>query len=299
MAFYHRGLRASARKLRPDRVVEAARVLADDDVLLLDWVNQGPVSTNWGDAIAPVLAERLSGRRVVNQRDVLNLGGRTVYTGIGSMLATVRSRTLEVWGSGFISTGSSLQCRPRAVHAVRGPLTRRKLLDSGVDCPALYGDPALLFPLLYQPTVDKQYELGVIPHWKDADLPVVEKIRSWPNVAVIDIRAGITEVIDQISRCESIASSALHGLVAAHGYGIPGSWIKFSDRPGGDDFKYRDYLAAKGEHDAEPLVMTDGTTRADVLASIRPYSTEIDLDAFLDACPFLDREAARAHDVAV
>ena len=91
------------------------------DLLLLDWVNRGPVKENWGDAIAPVIGASLSGRPIANRRDIVNLRRRVPYTTIGSMLATLDQPGFEVWGTGFISTNATLKAAPSRVHAVRGP----------------------------------------------------------------------------------------------------------------------------------------------------------------------------------
>lgn len=290
MAVYHLGLRATARKLTPRRLADTVRVVLSDEVLVVDWVNRGPVRENWGDAVAPLLVERLSGRPVVNHRDVFTPRSRTVYTTIGSMLGTVDAPRVTVWGSGFVDSRATLRCRPERVCAVRGPLTRAKLLDAGVDCPEVYGDPALLFPRIHRPERTAEFELGVIPHFREHELDEVDRMRSWDGVHVIDIRGGIRHVADQINRCRRIASSSLHGLVAADAYGIPAAWVRITDRPAGDGFKFRDYLASTGGRAEPPLEVTTSTTRDDVLERIEPAPMEVDVDGFLDACPFLDRQ---------
>lgn len=283
-----RGLRSKARRFTPPRLASAVRALREKDVLFVDWVNRGPVSTNWGDAIAPHLVEELSGRPVVNQRDVLNLAHRPVYTTIGSMLGSVTAQGVTVWGSGFVNSGLSMKAPPRQVCAVRGPLTRSRLLETGIECPEVFGDPALLYPYIYRPPQTREFRLGVIPHFKETEMPSARRFSAEEGVLVIDIRAGITEVADQINRCESIASASLHGLVAGHAYGIPSIWIRFSDRPGGDGFKFRDYLESVGHDGDDPLVVDSTTTAEEVLARFTFDGPRFNLDRFLSVCPFLD-----------
>ena len=204
-----------------------------------------------------------------------------------------------MWGSGFVDSSHHMQVRPKRICAVRGPLTLQRLRDDGVDCPDVVGDPALLYPMFYRPDVPKRYRLGVIPHFRDFELPAAQRLGREDGVLVIDLMAGIREVADQINSCEAIASSSLHGLVAGDGYGIPSIWIRFSDRPYGDGFKFRDYLASVGRQDEpEPLMVTESTPLDQILARFSDYELDIDLDAFLQACPFLDQDALRRNRAA-
>lgn len=298
MSLYPRGLRSKARRATPQNLIKGARAVLDSDTIIVDWVNRGPVKDNWGDAIAPVLAELLSGKQVVDVRDIVTTGNQPVYTTIGSMLGTISARNVEVWGSGFVDSASSLRIRPRRICAVRGPLSRQKILDSGLPCPDVIGDPALLYPLFYRPQVPRRYRLGIIPHFRDFGLDAVSRLGEHDDVLVIDLMAGITEVADQINSCERIASSSLHGLVAGDGYGIPSIWVRFSDRPYGDGFKFRDYLASVGRQDEpEPLMVTTSTSLDQIHDRIPDYDLDIDLDKFLQACPFLDPEALAKNRV--
>ncbi len=292
MSLLQRGLRSKVRRATPSNLYKASQALLRDDTVLVDWVNRGPVKDNWGDAIAPVLVELLSGKKVVNVRDVVTTGNRPVYTTIGSMLGTVTARNVVVWGSGFVDSSHRMRTTPTEICAVRGPLTRQRLLDTGRSCPDVVGDPALLYPLFYAPPTDKRHRLGVIPHFRDRDLPAVRRLAERDDVLVIDLMSGIHEVADMINSCELIASSSLHGLVAGDGYGIPSIWIRFSDRPFGDGFKFRDYLASVGRQDeSDPLFVSDSTSIDEIYSRFRDYELDIDLDAFLYACPFLDADA--------
>jgi pyruvyltransferase len=286
---FKRGLRSKARRLSPT-ALRAALDARGDDVLLVDWVNRGPVRDNWGDAIAPVLAERLSGKRVINRRDVLNLSGKPVYTSIGSMLGTIDSPHAVVWGTGFVDSGSTLQVRPVQVCAVRGPRSRQKLLELGVDCPEIFGDPALLAPMFWKPAPTRKYRLGIIPHFRDFPHESAQRFAGFDDVRVIDIKGTIEQVIQEITECEVIASGSLHGLVCADAYGIPATWVQFSDAAYGDGFKFRDYLDSTGTHRVtEPMELNAATPIEAIQERIVPHHLGVDIDQFLAACPFLDR----------
>ena len=44
-------------------------------------------------------------------------------------------------------------------------------------------------------------------------------------------------------------------MIAAHAYGRRAYWLKASDLPLGDDFKFRDYWASIGHADYEPVLL--------------------------------------------
>jgi pyruvyltransferase len=222
---------------------------------------------------------------------MLRVGDQPVYYVIGSILQRITDPNAVVWGSGFIDSQSSLKVKPRRVCAVRGPLTREKLLGLGIDCPSVYGDPALLYPRYYRPASTKTFALGIVPHIRDQASPLLDRLRVHPSVIMIDITSGIDEVVDRVNQCRMIASSSLHGLIIADAYGIPSSWIRISSSMKGDGFKFRDYLASVGrDRFASPLQLTPGTTVDDIGERAMDAVIDIDMDALVEACPF--RESA-------
>jgi exopolysaccharide biosynthesis predicted pyruvyltransferase EpsI len=50
------------------------------------------------------------------------------------------------------------------------------------------------------------------------------------------------EILDQISSCELVVTSSLHGLICAHAYGIPTVWAKSINPLIGDNVKFYDYF---------------------------------------------------------
>lgn len=267
--------------------------MATDDLTLF-WPRSAVVLENWGDKLNPALVGQISGRRVRHASDVPpGEDPGTVFSVIGSHLRRARPNYV-VWGTGFIGSGDVLGGAPRAVTAVRGPLSREKLLAAGVDCPPVYGDPALLYPALHAARRDPRFDLGIIQHVRErGEIPVPA---AEPGVAtrIIDITGSLRGVADAIVSCRRIVSSSLHGIIAAHAYGVPASWITFSDLPLGDGFKFRDYWASVGRPDVVPHAVHAGTTRGELLALRCPIRQVPDLDALIGACPFLP-EARRGR----
>jgi pyruvyltransferase len=243
-------------------------------------------NANWGDALNRVLVRHISGREPVAAQDVYGLRNRPVYSVIGSILGNSSFPNLEVWGSGFIGPDRTFQTPPRKIHAVRGPLTRQLILKLGVSCPAVYGDPALLYPRYYAPSIQKEYDLGIVAHYMDRDTPWLNRTAREANALIVDVFSSAEEFVDQLSRCRLIASSSLHGLIAADSYGIPFIWISLSRRVIGDGFKFRDYFLSTGRAKVECLEISDETSVDNLLDFVTDSNPEIDLDKLLQACPF-------------
>lgn len=126
---------------------------------------------------------------------------------------------------------------------VRGQLTRDHI--RGAEVPEIYGDPAILLPLLYNPKIKKIKKKGFIPHY--IDKPVFE------GKETIDIERDWKEIVDEILSCEEIESSTLHGIVIAEAYGIPATWAVYSDKIEGGEFKYQDYFLGTGRGQQKPF----------------------------------------------
>jgi len=204
--------------------------------------------------------------------------------GIGSILHFTLKNDI-VWGSGFICDNEKCREKPLQVYAVRGQLSRQMLLGQGIKCPEIYGDPALLFPRFYNPIIEKKYDLGIIPHYVDAQNENLKNFIS-EKVLIIDIKSGYQKVITSILSCKKIVSSALHGIIVADAYGIPAMWLEFSDKVVGKGFKFRDYFLSVQRKDTEPLRITNKTTLEDLYKLFYDYKIKIDLDLLLNECPF-------------
>ena len=150
------------------------------------------------------------------------------------------------WGSGAIEKKSKLKHQyPHEVLAVRGPLTRKRFLRDGFECPEIYGDPGMLLPLLFPlDSFDQQHrvEVGVLPHWMDYDYVKEFKLVKDDKIELIDVRRDTMEVLKAITSCDFLVTSSLHGLIAGEAYSIPTVFVEFGKRLWGRLFKFKDYF---------------------------------------------------------
>jgi pyruvyltransferase len=175
------------------------------------------------------------------------------------------------------------------IRAVRGPLTAARARECGASVPDVFGDPALLMPLIYRPPARKTHALGIIPHYVDQWDVATRYAKESSEIRVIDILDTPERVTDAIAGCDRIISSSLHGIIVAHAYGIPAAWVRFSDRIGGDGMKYVDHFAAVGLSVEASIDLSDLPAVADLKRrckkqfSLRPV---FDPGPLLKAAPF-------------
>lgn len=158
----------------------------------------------------------------------------------GSIVKVAKPGTI-VLGSGIISR-RDYACPEADYRFVRGPYTRQQVLSFGGTCPEIYGDPAMLMPLIVDPE-PKLYDVGIIPHYTH-----YEQIKErYPKNLVIKLRTNdCVATIKQITQCRHIVSSSLHGIILAHAYGIPVAWAEFDPGLKGDGIKFLDHYASVG-----------------------------------------------------
>lgn len=165
--------------------------LVEGRVPLLWWTD----TPSYGDLLSPWLVGRVAQRPVVFAPP-----RHPSYVAVGSVVTRARRGSI-VWGSGsFGSERRSLFKSSAEYRAVRGPLTRSRLLDLGIDCPRVYGDPALLVPLYFWPEVEKTHEVGiVIRHsehlWRDvapdSDVKIIDFGSEDIDAVTRDILGGL------------------------------------------------------------------------------------------------------------
>lgn len=170
---------------------------------------------------------------------------------IGSILQWYSSARCVVWGSGIINRRDKIS--QSKFLAVRGHYTKAVIEEQGMICPSVFGDPALLTPIVYLPLSKKKYRLGIIPHVTHFDS--ISSIVQLENTLIINLNSqNIEEVIEQINMCEYTIASSLHGLILSHAYGIKSLWFKYELIPLlGDDVKFLDYFSSVSIPEYQPF----------------------------------------------
>ena len=244
---------------------------------------------NWGDDLNWLfLKEMVEENIIIYHRSLIaRFWNKENYLCIGSTIEALGDSNTVVWGAGCISVDKYIP-KLKKVLAVRGPLTRERLLKRGIDCPEIYGDPALLISSYYHPLVNKKWKIGVIPHYVDRNNIYVKYLER-QGAKIIDLQnyTDWRDIVDQVNECEYIMSSSLHGLIVSDSYRIPNIWVEFSNNIVGDRFKYMDYYLSIGKVIQTPLLINDYLYIDYFLPYFANWSVPvIDLSKLIDVCPF-------------
>lgn len=259
---------------------------------------------NFGDALNPLLLERLSGQSVQWS------GSATTPTlvAIGSVVQSAKPGW-HVWGGGLIAENAPV-ASGLTIYAVRGPRTRTKLAAQGYPADVPLGDPASLLPMLFPAPAEATYDWGIIPHYIDYPhlcmLSLGRSLRTRfagrSTVCLINPLSSPADCIRRLKACRRVASSSLHGLIAADAFGIPNVWFATVRNPiktlclntttfVHDEFKYYDYFDAVGRMAAGPTLISaripwdEWEAQADQWSPIR-----WDPGPLLDSFPFKTKE---------
>lgn len=196
-------------------------------------------SKNVGDTLSPIIIEHFTGKKT----NFVPRNEHGKLLAVGSIMKALRSGDI-VWGAGVMrKTDTFPMAKKCKILAVRGKLSEKAL---GIKC-GVYGDPALLLPLMYKPGIVRQNTIGVIPHYIEKDAPIFKRLEK-DGCKIIDVEQDWKTFIDEVVSCDRIISSSLHGIIIAEAYGIPSTWIKVTDNVIGDGFKFHDYITGTGRH---------------------------------------------------
>ena len=249
---------------------------------------------NFGDTIGPWLVRELTGKPVVNSK-WLRPQQPALFT-VGSVFGHLKVPGHHIWGSGVIQSLSSARCeqlrrsRPAAIHAVRGRLSRQELIEKlGWDVPEVYGDPALLLPRYYAPRSARTTagKVAVVPHYSHQGLFARLRVK---GTQVVDATEGLERVLDEIAGASHCVSTSLHGVIVAHAFGVPWTWLRIGDQQlHGDRFKFEDFFTVlERDQVTEVTVSAEGVKTLDVMELARKARlprTTYNLDRLHDAFP--------------
>ena len=163
----------------------------------------------------------------------------------GSLIShkTLRNAKFIV-GCGFQNSNNPTNRTATAYRAVRGRLTKERLMNSGIN---VYEniklvDPGLLVSKIYDfGEVTKKYKVGIIPHYVDED--IVRKMYKNKYRIISMKTSDVQGVCRQILECDVILSSSLHGIIFSHSLGVPAYHIELNKLQEGDNFKFKDYYS--------------------------------------------------------
>ncbi|MDA3890384.1 MAG: polysaccharide pyruvyl transferase family protein [Salinivirgaceae bacterium] len=196
---------------------------------------------------------------------------------------------LNIWGTGFIAPENSRIIRPDNkaecffrkvdVSAVRGELTKKRIekMLSISNNEITIGDPGLLSNMLVDTgNITKKFKYGIIPHYVDINNPLVYKLNdNLEESTIINVLQDPQSFISQISQCENIISSAMHGLIAADSLRIPNIRTVFSDNIAGGDYKFNDYYSVYG---LKNLKYLDAKKQQNITNEVKAFLKDYPID---------------------
>ena len=200
---------------------------------------------NLGDYLSWVIVEWMKKKCGITSDFSYN--GRTQHLyAIGSIIDS-GFQDATIWGSGCLQNHMFWwrKIRKLDICNVRGPLTREVLLKNGYNCPEIYGDPAILMPLIFKPkNIKKSGKFVVISHHsvkKDGGVCSLSPVTK-------DYKTFICRILES----DLVISSSLHGIILAEAYGVPAVMLGDVEI---DRFKYYDWYYSTDRYDF-PIAMS-------------------------------------------
>ena len=261
-------------------------------------------TSNFGDQISPVIVDALLDSKM--KRVPWTENGKAVkMSAVGSVIHSLRDET-KVWGSGVMMTG--LPSDKLKFHAVRGPKTRKFLLECGYaeeQVPEIYGDPALLLPEIYTPKVLPWTRdmWVVIPHHSCLDS--AHRRNYWGNLTAEDFQdwelfgyrvvfpnEPWQDVVDAIANAKGVISESLHGLILADAYNVPNVWWNPNGESGlvghNGNFKFEDYFESVGQINRKFVPHFEEVTEDNWqdLMSVTTETSLVNTEVLREAFPF-------------
>lgn len=224
---------------------------------MFQWTKRLPLSprvNNFGDLLGPiVVAQQLRLRGVRSESSIMSSVG---LAAVGSIVHMVDPGTC-IWGAGVNGKHIDQPVAPDLdIRAVRGPLTRRYLMEHGYHVPEVYGDPAVLIDYASWIQEDRTVGRGgvvCIPNLNDSAMRV--ELQRIPDVRTVSPTEPLAVVLSAIADAELVVGSSLHAVIVAEALGVPSRAVRTSAEPA---FKYLDYYEGTGRANVQiALSVTD------------------------------------------
>lgn len=234
---------------------------------------------NFGDLLSLKVVERIVGKEVRYWKPTQKKQEKKLLS-IGSVLILARDGDV-IWGTGMNGKRMDLKDYKFThidIRAVRGPMTRlfiKKHFD--IDCPEVYGDPALLIPYIFpefQKAENPEWEYIFIPHYKEEHKYPKEL---YPHV--VHPTEPWDEIIKKILNSRLVIGGSLHALIVADAYGIPARYVRTSDYE--PLFKYQDYYLSTNRPDFQYATSIEEGLQ---MGGEKPM--KCDLEALYNSFPF-------------
>lgn len=203
----------------------------------LHWWRRPYGKINVGDYLSCVIVEWMKKECGITSDSSYNGKTHHLYA-LGSIIDS-GFQDATVWGSGCLQDHMFWWRKNRKLDicSVRGPLTREVLQKNGYNCPEIYGDPAILMPMIYKPKdIKKNKNYVVISH---------HSIQSEKGT-LSPVTTDYISFINKILEAELVISSSLHGIILAEAYGVPAVMLGNSQL---DRFKYYDWYYSTERYD--------------------------------------------------
>ena len=240
---------------------------------------------NFGDLLGPLIVPLMLERVGL---PAATSPSRRLLT-VGSIMHLAQPGDV-VWGSGRNgrSVDSAHHIHGLDIRAVRGPRTREWLLERDVECPEVFGDPALLLPMLRPDLVElsreRRHGVTFVSHIDD---PFGSKPRGMHSLSP---RADVEKILRAVVQSELVIATSMHPVIVAEAFGVPARSIVNASEP---EFKFADYYLSTGRPDYTRASSVDEALE---LGGERPL--EFDVEPLVASFPldlFTDPESFPTH----
>lgn len=235
----------------------------------LVYVHWGRIGKNFGDCLSPLILK--------------HYGFTPVFCSSNDAADVVVAGTLLQWLDDdyeglIIGAGGDKKkyfFKNAKIVILRGKLTESNFQEQK---PEALGDPGLLMPLIYKPNKTKTWKVGIVPHFVDYDHRFIRNLQNQfaDQCKIINVRNHPKYVIKDITSCEFIISSSLHGLIIADAYHIPNARIVIRETMPTYffDYKFDDYYSIY-DYNHKPIELSDNTTKEEVLSACKLIDPEL------------------------